>query len=84
MIQELIAIAGDSNGAYNGGVQAGKSARHLVERLRNTTVDFLHHGPQATARALVPKQGKPQKARGGNGPNTQKAPAEVTPFRESG
>jgi methyl-accepting chemotaxis protein len=82
MIQELIAIAGDSNGAYNGGIQAGKSARHLVERFRNTTVDFLHHGPQATARALVPKQGRPRNATGGKRRNTQKAPEEVTPFRE--
>ncbi len=82
MIQELIAIAGKSNGAYNEGGEVANGARHVVEGLRNTTVDFLRHGPQATARALVQKQRKPQKAMGAKRRNTQKAPEEVIPFGE--
>ena len=82
MIQELIAIAGKSNGAYNEGGEVANGARHVVEGLRNTTVDFLRHGPQATARALVQKQRKPQNAMGAKRRNTQKAPEEVIPFRE--
>jgi methyl-accepting chemotaxis protein len=44
MIQELIAIAGNSNGPYNnGGVQVPKRARHAVERLRSTTASLFRH-----------------------------------------
>jgi len=44
MIQDLIAIAGSSNGAYNRGDQVAKRARYAVERLRSTTATLFRHG----------------------------------------
>jgi methyl-accepting chemotaxis protein len=86
MIQELIAIAGSSNEAYNEGDQVANRARHVVERLRHATVDFLNDGPQEGRTRVVPgapkrKQSKAKKPLEDK-PSTQKAPEEVTSFRK--
>jgi methyl-accepting chemotaxis protein len=65
MIQELIVIAGNSNGDYNGDAQVAKGARRMVERLRHMTADLIRHGAkegqaQVTPGALVRRQSKPQ------------------------
>jgi len=89
MIQELIALAGNSsgssNGAYNGGDPAANRARHVVERLRHATVDFVRHGPQEGRTQVVPgapkrKQSKAKKPIEDRR-STRKALEEVTPFR---
>jgi methyl-accepting chemotaxis protein len=47
MIQELIAIAGNSNGAHvEGSVRGTKRARHAVERLDHTTANLSCMGPK--------------------------------------
>jgi methyl-accepting chemotaxis protein len=86
MIQELVAIVGDSNGAHNGGVRVAKGARHVVGRLHHTTADLFHRGDregqaQVTAHTLIQKQSKPKKAVEGKR-SAQKNPKEVIPFHE--
>jgi len=87
MIQELVTIAGRSNGAYNGGDQVANKARHVVERLRDTAVDILRHGTpggrvQVTAQQLIQSQRKPKKAMEEGKRTAHKVSGEVTPFRE--
>jgi methyl-accepting chemotaxis protein len=84
MIQELIAIAGNSNGAYNGSGQVAKKERHAVERLHYTTVGLFHPGPkegqaQVTAQTLIHKQRKPKRGMQGKRA-VQKNPEGVIPF----
>ena len=88
MIQELIAIAGDSNGAYSGGGQVANRARHVGEGLRQATVDFLRHEPKKGRTQVVPgaperKQSKPKKPIE-NKRSTRKATEEVTPSQGEG
>ena len=88
MIQELIAIAGDSNGAYSGGGQVANRARHVGEGLRQATVDFLRHEPKKGRTQVVPgaperKQSKPKKPIEDKR-STPKATEEVTPSQGEG
>ena len=67
MIQELIAIAGKSSGAYNGGDEVANRARHVIERLHHTTVGLFRPGPKegqdrVTSQTLIQKQRKPKRA----------------------
>jgi methyl-accepting chemotaxis protein len=86
MIQELIAIAGRSNGAYSESDQVANTARHVSERLRHAAVDFLRHDPQEGRTRVVP--GVPKRVQSKakkpieDKRSTRKAPAEGTPFRE--
>jgi hypothetical protein len=61
MIQELIAIAGSSNKAYNGGGQVVSRVRHVGEGLRHATADFLPHEPEEGRTRVVP--GVPERKR---------------------
>ena len=84
MIQELIAIAGNSNGAHNGSGQVAKKERHVVERLHHTTVGPFHPGPKegqapVTAQTLIQKQRKPKRGMQGKRA-AQKNPEGVIPF----
>jgi methyl-accepting chemotaxis protein len=86
MVQELIAITGNSNGAHNGSVQGAKKARHVVERLHYTTTDLFRHGPKegqapVTAQTLIQKQRKPKRAMQGKR-TAQKNPEGIIPFHE--
>jgi methyl-accepting chemotaxis protein len=88
MIQELIAIAGGSNGAYNGGDQVANRASYMGDGLHHATVDFLRHGPQKGPTWVVPgaserKQSKAKKPIGDKR-STRKAPEEVTPSQGEG
>jgi methyl-accepting chemotaxis protein len=82
MIQELIAIAGSSRRAYNGGDQVTNRARHVVEGLRHATVDF----PQEGRTQVVPGAPKPEQTKAKkpieDRRSTQEAPEKVIPFRE--
>jgi methyl-accepting chemotaxis protein len=85
-IQELFAIVGDSNGAYDGGIQVTRKAKHLVETLHQTTAGLFHHGPKegqarATAPTLIQKQRGPEKAVVSKRA-ARKDPEEVIPFQE--
>jgi methyl-accepting chemotaxis protein len=86
MIQELIVIAGGSNGAYNGGNQVPNRARHVGERLRHATVDFLPHEPREGRTQVVPGAPKRKRSKAKkpieDKPSTQKALEEGTPFHE--
>jgi hypothetical protein len=86
MIQELVAIVGESNETRNGGIQVTNQARHIVERLHHTPADFFHSGAreglaQVTTRPLSKKQGKPKKTVEGKH-SVHKDPKEVIPFQE--
>ena len=84
MIQELVAIAGKSNEARNGGIRVTHQARHAVDRLHHRATDFFspraREGQvQVTARTVAQKQGKSKKAVEGKR-SAQKDPTEVIPF----
>ena len=86
MIQELIAIAGNSNGVHNGSGQLAKKAKDVVERLHHTTVGLFHPGPeesrvQVTAPPLKQKQSKPKKVTERKR-TAHKDPEELIPFHE--
>ena len=86
MIQELVAIVGESNETRNGGIQVTNQARHIVERLHHTPADFFHSGAreglaQVTTRPLSKKQSKPKKTVEGKH-SVHKDPKEVIPFQE--
>jgi hypothetical protein len=86
MIQELVAIAGKSNEARNGGIQVTNQARHGVERLHHTAADFFHSGAreglaQVTTRTRTQKQSQVKKAVEGKR-SPRKDPKEVIPFQE--
>ena len=86
MIQELIAIAGISNGAHNGGVQVANQARHIPEKLHHRAADLFHPATregrvQVTTRTVPQRQSKPRKAVEGK-QFAQKDPKEIIPFNE--
>jgi hypothetical protein len=86
MIHELIAIAGNSNGAHNGGVQATNQARHRVERLHRRAADLFYPATQegqvqVTTRPIAPEQSRPRKAVGDKR-SAQKDPKDVIPLPE--
>ncbi len=86
MIRELVAIAGKSNEARNGGSRVTQQARHVVERLHHRAPDFLNSGAlegqvQGTARTVAQRQNKPRKPLEGKR-FVQKDPKEVIPFHE--
>jgi methyl-accepting chemotaxis protein len=86
MIRELIAIAGASNGARDGGIRATYPASHAAERLHQRATDFF--SPRAregqapiSTRTVTQKQSRPKKAVEGKR-FAQKDPKEVIPFQE--
>jgi methyl-accepting chemotaxis protein len=86
MIQELLAIIGDSNGARNQDIRAANKARHGVERLHHTAADLFHPGDgkgqaHANRRTLTQKQTAPKKT-GKSRQFSQKKPERVIPFHE--
>jgi methyl-accepting chemotaxis protein len=86
MIQELTAIAGNSNGAHNRGVQVANPARHIVEKLHHRAADLFHPATpegqvQGTTHTVAQRQSRPRKAAEGKR-FPQKNPKEVIPFQE--
>jgi hypothetical protein len=86
MIRELVAIAGKSNEARNGGTPVTNQARHIVERLHHRAADLFHPGTQEgqvqlTPRTVAQRQSKPKRAVEGKR-SAQKDPKEVIPFQE--
>ena len=84
MIQELVAIAGKSNEARNGGIRVTNQASRVVERLHLRAADLFSPGArggqvQVTPRTVAQYQGKPKKAVEGKR-SAQKDPKEVIPF----
>ena len=86
IIQELIAIEGNSNGAHNGGVRGANQTRHIVERLHHRAADLFHPATregqvQVTTRTVAQRQSGPRKAAESKR-FAQKDPKEVIPFPE--
>jgi methyl-accepting chemotaxis protein len=85
MIRELVAIAGKSNEAHNGGTQVTDQARHIVEKLHHRATDLFHPATQegriqVATSTVAQRQSRPRKAVGGNR-FAQKDPKEVIPFQ---
>ena len=85
MIQELVAIAGKSSEARNGGGRASRRARHVVGKLAMRDDLFpleLKEGPgQVIAQPHIQRQGRSKRVVEGKR-SAQKNPEEVIPFRE--
>jgi methyl-accepting chemotaxis protein len=86
MIQELIAIVGNSKGAHNGGVQVANQARHIVERLHHRAATLLHPATlegqvQGATHTVAQRQGKVKGAMNGKR-FARKDPKEIIPFHE--
>jgi len=86
IIQELIAIAGNSKGAHNGGVQGANQPRHIVESLHHRAADLFHPATredkvQVPTRTVTQRPSKPQKRVEGKR-FVQEDPTEVIPFHE--
>ena len=86
MIQELVAIVGDSNETRDGGMGGADQTTHGAERLHPTVADFFppvagEGLAQGLARSLTQKQSKPKKAVEGKR-SPKKDPKEVLPLPE--
>jgi len=86
MIQELVAIAGKSNEAHNGGTPVTDQSRHIVEKLHHRAADLFHPGIregliQVTTRTVPQRQSRSRKAVQGKR-FVQKDPKAVIPFQE--
>ncbi|MGE5838456.1 MAG: methyl-accepting chemotaxis protein, partial [Deltaproteobacteria bacterium] len=86
MIRELVAIAGKSNEARNGGAPVTNQAKHIVERLHHKAADLFRPAtqegrPQVATRTVAQRQGKVKGAMKGKR-FAQKDPKEVIPFQE--
>jgi methyl-accepting chemotaxis protein len=86
IIQELIAIAGNSNGAHNGSLRGANQARHIVESLHHRAATLLHPATredkvQVATRTVTQRQSKPKKRVEGKR-FAQEDPREVIPFHE--
>jgi len=83
MIQDLVAIVGDSNGAHNGGNWVADRAGHVVGRMPHATADFFHNGTREIQAhvAAHTKQGKSKKPVEGKRA-AHMDPREVIPFHD--
>ncbi len=84
MIEGLIAIAGNLNGAHNGSAQVAKKARPVVERPHLTTLSLFHPGPKegqdrVISQTLIRNRRKPKRAIESKR-RAQKDMGGVTPF----
>jgi hypothetical protein len=86
MIRELVAIAGKSNGAQDGGTPVTDQARQIAEKLHHKAGDLFHPTTregrvQVATRTVPERQSKPKKGVEGKR-LAQKDPKEVIPFQE--